>query len=216
MAKGEGGLTGSISWQMQHTNLQAKKWWHKLLPITLWLPHYKPSLLRFDLFGGIALASYVLPASMAYAVLAGLHPQAGIYCYLVGGVIVAFFTTSKQVALGPTSAISLLVGTTLGALAQGDVAKWAAMSAFAALGVGLISMAAYTVRLNTLVNFISETVLLGFKTGAAITIGITVVPDLLGINGAAMIFSRGLDTFSTILGRQTQRFIFSALLPSHY
>jgi len=158
-------------------------WWQRILPVLTWLPAYRRGMLKGDILSGVTLASFVLPASMAYAGLAGLSPQAGIYCYIAGGLIFALFTSSKQVALGPTSSISLLVGSTLAILSGGDPVKWMTMASLTALGVGLIAIVAYLIKLNSLVNFIGETTLLGFKAGAALSIASTVLPDLLGIEG---------------------------------
>ncbi len=178
---------------------QQLPWWQRVFPITYWLPKYKSKIFRFDLLAGITLASYVLPGSMAYAGLAGLPPQTGIYCYIAGGLVFACFTSSGQVALGPTSAISLLVGSTLAVLSDGDITKWLALASLTALGVGLISIGAYLVRLSSLVNFIGETVLLGFKTGAALSIASTVLPDLLGIKpGGTDFFERVANVFANI------------------
>ncbi len=72
---------------------------------------------------GITLAAYAIPVSLAYASLAGVPPHYGIYCYLVGGIGYALFGTSKQLAVGPTSAIAMLVGTTVAGMAEGDPAR---------------------------------------------------------------------------------------------
>jgi SulP family sulfate permease len=80
------------------------------LPVIEWLPQYQRSWLRPDIVAGLTLAAYAVPVSVAYASLAGLPPQAGLYCYLVGGVAYAAFGTSRQLAIGPTSAISILIG----------------------------------------------------------------------------------------------------------
>jgi hypothetical protein len=82
-----------------------------LFPLAQWLPRYQRSWLRHDVVAGITLAAYAIPVSLAYASLAGLPPQYGIYCYLVGGLAYALFGSSRQLAIGPTSAISMLVGT---------------------------------------------------------------------------------------------------------
>src|SRR6185503_1951987 len=76
-----------------------------------------PSTLRADLVGGIALAAFAIPESMAYAGLAGLPPQAGLYGYLVAGPLFALFTSARHVAIGPTSALSLMVAAALAPLA---------------------------------------------------------------------------------------------------
>ena len=79
--------------------------------------------MRHDVVAGITLAAYAIPVSLAYASLAGLPPQYGIYCYLVGGIAYALFGSSRQLAIGPTSAISMLVGTTVAGMAGGDVER---------------------------------------------------------------------------------------------
>ena len=81
------------------------RWWHTLFPPAQWLPTYQAQWLPRDLLAGITLAAYAVPVAMAYASLAGLPPQSGIYGYLLGGLLYALFGTSKQLAIGPTSAI---------------------------------------------------------------------------------------------------------------
>src|SRR5215472_12778251 len=93
------------------------------LPIAGWLPEYQAAWLRFDLVAGVTLAAYAVPVSLAYAGLAGLPPQTGLYCYLLAGLGYAIFGSSRQLAVGPTSAISLLVGVTLSGLAGADATR---------------------------------------------------------------------------------------------
>src|SRR5436190_23250330 len=88
--------------------------WQALLPAVQWLSDYRAAWLGSDLVAGVTLAAYAVPISMAYASLAGLPPQNGIYCYLLGGLCYAVFGGSRQLAIGPTSAIALLVGATVG------------------------------------------------------------------------------------------------------
>ncbi len=106
--------------------------WRSLFPPVQWLRTYRAGWLKFDIVAGITLAAYAIPVSMAYASLAGLPPQHGIYCYLLGGACYALFGTSRQLAIGPTSAISLLVGTTVAGMADGDAARWVAIAALCA------------------------------------------------------------------------------------
>jgi high affinity sulfate transporter 1 len=154
-----------------------------LLPPIRWLSEYEPSWLRFDAIAGITLAAYAIPVSLAYATLAGLPPHYGIYCYLVGGLGYALFGTSRQLAVGPTSAISMLVGTTVAGMAEGDAARWAGIAALTALIMAMIGVLAWLLRLSGLVNFISDTILIGFKAGAALTIALTQLPKLFGVPG---------------------------------
>src|SRR5437762_5212482 len=136
--------------------------WRALFPPAQWLPRYQAGWIRLDVVAGITLAAYGIPVSLAYASLAGLPPQYGIYCYLVGGLFYALFGSSRQLAIGPTSAISMLVGVTVAGMANGDPAHWADIAALTALIIAAMCVLAWLLRLSSLVNFISETILLGF------------------------------------------------------
>jgi high affinity sulfate transporter 1 len=157
--------------------------WRAVFPPAQWLAAYRPQWLASDAVAGVTLAAYAIPVSLAYASLAGLPPQNGIYCYLLGGLFYALFGTSRQLAVGPTSAISMLVGVTVAGMANGDLARWADIAALTALVFAGMCLLAWVLRLSTLVNFISETILLGFKAGAALTIAMTQLPKLFGVPG---------------------------------
>jgi len=158
-------------------------WLKKLIPALEWLPGYTKKLFLSDTLAGITLAAYAIPVSLAYATLAGLPPQYGVYGYLIGGLFYAFLGTGRQLAVGPTSAISLIIGVTLSTIAQGDTQRWVDLSSLTALLLAGMSILAYLFRLSSIINFISETVLLGFKAGAAIAIALTQFPKLLGLPG---------------------------------
>lgn len=155
----------------------------KLIPALDWIKEYKKQDLKSDFIAGITLAAYGIPVSLAYATLAGLPPHYGIYGYLIGGVFYAFLGTSKQLAIGPTSAISLLIGTTIASIAHGDLQRWSEIASLTTLVFAGMAIIAYLLKLSGIINFISETVLVGFKAGAAITIGLSQLPELLGIKG---------------------------------
>lgn len=155
----------------------------RLFPIAAWIKDYKRKNLKKDFIAGITLAAYGIPVSMAYATLAGLPPQYGIYGYLVGGIFYTLLGTSRQLAIGPTSAISLLLGTSISTMANGDAQRWADIASLTALVFSAMAILAYLLRLSGIINFISETVLVGFKAGASITIGLTQLPKLFGVKG---------------------------------
>ncbi|MCK9205731.1 MAG: bifunctional SulP family inorganic anion transporter/carbonic anhydrase [Salinivirgaceae bacterium] len=169
----------------------------KLIPAVHWLPEYTPKLLASDTVSGLTLAAYAIPVSLAYATLAGLPPQYGVYGYLIGGLFYALLGTGKQLAIGPTSAISMLIGVTLAHLANGDTQRWVDLASLSALLFAGMSVLAYILRLSSIINFISETVLLGFKAGAAITIGLTQLPKLFGVTGGGEGFFGRLATLFT-------------------
>ena len=153
------------------------------VPIVNWLPHYQRTWLKDDLVAGLTLAAYAIPVAMAYASLAGLPPEVGLYCYLVGGIAYFMFGSCRQLAIGPTAAMSIMIAGAAGPLAGGDAARYGAITAMTAAMVGLMSIAAWLLRLNSVVNFISESILLGFKAGAAISIASSQLPVLLGVHG---------------------------------
>src|SRR5687767_12469302 len=172
--------------------------WRATFPAVYWLTTYRPAWLAGDVVAGVTLAAYAIPVSLAYASLAGLPPQNGIYCYLLGGLGYALFGTSRQLAVGPTSAIGLLVGSTVAGMADGDLTKWGAIAALSALMVAVICGVAWLFRLSRLVSFISETILLGFKAGAALTIAMTQLPKLFGVPGGGDHF---LERIKVLVGQ---------------
>jgi sulfate permease, SulP family len=165
-------------------------------PVIGWLPQYQKSWLRPDLVAGLTLAAYAVPVSVAYSSLAGLPPQAGLYCYLLGGFAYAAFGTSRQLATGPTSAISILIGSAIGTLATGDALRQSHLAAAVAVLAGVIGIIAWALRLGNIVNFVSETVLSGFKIGAGLVIASTQLPKLFGFSsGGSNFFTRIIEVF---------------------
>ena len=155
-------------------------WW---FPPARWLAEYRAAWLPGDIVAGITLAAYAIPVSLAYASLAGLPPQVGIYGYLLGGLGYALFGSSRQLAVGPTSAISLMIAATVGAMAEGDALRYAQIASLTAFTVAALSLIAWLLRLSALVKLISNSILVGFKAGAGLTIAMTQLPSLLGVRG---------------------------------
>jgi sulfate permease, SulP family len=167
---------------------QIKGFFESFFPIANWLPNYQKSFIRWDVVAGVTLASFVLPESMAYATLAGVPTYYGIYCCLAGGLFFAFFTTSRQVAVGPTSSISLMIGSTVAVLSGGDTTRWAGIAELTAMVVAVLCFIAWFFKLSSIVNFISDSILLGFKAGAALSIMSTQLPKIFGVEGGGSNF----------------------------
>src|SRR5262245_42253080 len=157
--------------------------WTRWIPALGWLRDYQPAWLRADLVAGITLAAYLLPAGIGDASLANLPPQAGLYACLFGGLVFWALCSSRHTAVTVTSAISLLIGSSLGAIAGGDTSRFAALAECTALLVAGISLVMWMVHAGGVVRFISETVLAGFKTGVALYLASSQLPKLLGIPG---------------------------------
>ena len=152
------------------------------LPALRWLPTYDTRWLRADVVAGVTLAAYLLPSAIGDASLAGLPPQAGLYACLFGGLVFWVFCSSRHTAIAVTSAISLLIGATLGDIAGNDPARHAALASATALLVAALAFIAYAVRAGAIVNFFSETVLVGFKCGVAFFLASTQLPKLFGFS----------------------------------
>jgi high affinity sulfate transporter 1 len=154
-----------------------------LFPPFAWLRGYSRGWLQGDLVAGVTLAAYALPVALAYATLAGLPPQAGVYGYMLGGLGYALLGSSRHLAIGPTSAISLMLAANVGAMAGGDAARYAGIASLAAFAVALLCLVSWALRLSVLVKLISDSILVGFKAGAGITIAVTQLPALFGVAG---------------------------------
>ena len=153
------------------------------VPALGWLRGYRTDIFRADLLAGITLAAYLLPSGIGDATLAGLPPAAGLYACIFSGLVFWLFTSARQTTVTVTSAISLLVGTSLGPLAAGSTSHYTALAAGTAVLVAAIAVLAWAVRAGAIVNFISETVLVGFKAGVALYLASTQLPKLCGFKG---------------------------------
>src|SRR5262245_65954984 len=124
------------------------------------LRHYEGEWLRGDVVAGILLAAYLMPAGIADASLASLRPEAGLYACVFSGLVFWLFCSSRHTAVTTTSAISLLVGASLGEMAAGDASRFAALAIWTAIFTGALSLVTWMVRAGVVINFVSETVLL--------------------------------------------------------
>ena len=170
------------------------------MPALGWLRGYGRAALRADVVAALTLLAYLLPAALGDASLAGLPPQAGLYACLFSGLVFWLFCSSRHTAITVTSAISLLIGTSLGDLAGGDTTRFAALAAATAMLVAALALSAWIVRAGVIVNFISETVLIGFKTGVALVLASTQLPKLFGIKGGHGSFWQRSGEFFAHLG----------------
>src|SRR5436305_919538 len=162
----------------------ARRAWYNIFPVLKWLRAYQPNWLRADLIAGVTLAAYLMPAGLADSSLANLPPEAGLYACLFSGFVFWLFCSSRHTAITVTSAISVLVGASLGDLAGGDASRFWALASCTALIVGGLGFIAWLAKAGVIVNFISESVLVGFKCGIALFIASTQLPKLFGFKGS--------------------------------
>ena len=154
----------------------------RYLPIIDWAPAYRREDLTGDIIAGLIVTIMLVPQSMAYAMLAGLPPEVGLYASIVPPILYAIFGSSKVLAVGPTAVMSLMTATTLGAIAEqgSEIYLASALTLAAMSGVILLSMG--LVRLGFLMNFLSHPVISGFTSAAALIIGFSQLKHLLGMD----------------------------------
>jgi high affinity sulfate transporter 1 len=151
------------------------------------------------------LAAYLIPAALGDASLANLSPETGLYACLFAGLVFWFLCGSRQTVITTTSAISLVIGASLGEITGGDPTRFGALAAGTALLVSLIAFIAWLAKAGVMVHFISESVMTGFKCGVALFLASTQLPKLFGFHSAhgsfwqnAGFFFRHLDDTNSI------------------
>jgi high affinity sulfate transporter 1 len=154
------------------------------IPAFTWLRAYDRSWLRGDVLASVTLAAYLLPAALGDASLANLPPEAGLYACLFGGLVFWIFCGSRYTAVSVTSAVSLVIGASLGEITGGNTTRFGALAAGTALLVSLIAFIAWLAKAGVLVHFISESVMTGFKCGVALFLASTQLPKLFGFHSA--------------------------------
>jgi high affinity sulfate transporter 1 len=155
----------------------------KYLPILGWLPKYQSTWLRADLLAGVVAAAVVIPQAMAYASIAGLPVQVGLYVALVPMLVYALLGTSRPLSVSSTSTISMLVATALvGAVPGQNASDFIVPAATLAFLVGVFLLLASFLRLGFLANFISLPVLTGFKAGIGVVIFVGQLGKVLGLS----------------------------------
>lgn len=153
----------------------------RLFPFLAWLQTTTKQTLKADCFAGISGAIIVLPQGVAFATIAGLPPEYGLYSAIVPAIIAALFGSSHHLISGPTTAISLVIFANLSGFYQPFTPEYIAAALTLTLLTGIVQLAFGLAKLGALVNFISHSVVVGFTAGAAILIGFSQLGNFLGI-----------------------------------
>jgi sulfate permease, SulP family len=152
------------------------------LPIARQLEGYDRERFGSDLAAGLTVGVMLIPQGMAYALIAGMPPNYGLYASLVPLVVYALLGTSRQLAVGPVAMISLLVAAGVGPLAGGDPQRYIELALLLALMVGVLQLAMGLLRFGFLTSFLSHPVLAGFTSAAALIIGASQLRHLVGVD----------------------------------
>lgn len=153
-----------------------------VLPLWGWVRNYRASDLSGDVLAGTIVAIMLMPQSMAYAMLAGLPPQIGLYTAVLPLILYAIFGTSRTLGVGPVAIVSLMVAHSLAPMAQAGTPEYIGLAILLALLSGLVLILAGFLRLGFLTNFIGHPVVAGFSTAAALIIGFSQLKHLLGVS----------------------------------
>lgn len=154
----------------------------RIFPFLDWVTKYQKDDFFGDISAGLTVGIMLIPQGMAYAMLAGLPPIYGLYTSTIPLILYAIFGTSRQLAVGPTAVMSLLVASEIGLMAQGGTVQYIEMAILLALIVGFVQLFMGLFRLGFLINFLSHPVISGFTSAAAIIIGFSQLKHLLGIH----------------------------------
>ena len=156
----------------------------RLFPAKVWLAQATPASLKADMFAGLSNAAIVVPQGVAFATIAGLPPEFGLYTAMVTAVIAALWGSSMVMISGPTTAISALLFATLNDITRPGSPEFIQLALMLTVMVGLIQLAAGFARLGGLVSFVSHSVMTAFTAAAAVLIGVSQIAGALGLNVA--------------------------------
>ena len=173
--------------------LNCPLWLVRLFPFIRWWHRVNPETLRTDLMAGLTGAVVVLPQGVAFATIAGMPPEYGLYAGMIPAIVAALFGSSWHLVSGPTTAASIVLFSGLSVLAEPGSVDYVRLALTLTLMVGVIELAMGLARLGTLVNFISHSVVVGFTAGAALLIASNQFKHFFGID-----IPRGLHFHETL------------------
>src|SRR5574340_1280545 len=156
-------------------------WVYRMLPFLRWWPSVNGSTTRDDAMAGLTGALIVLPQGVAFATIAGMPPEYGLYAAMMPAIVAALFGSSWHLVSGPTTAISIVVFAALSPLAEPGSPEFIQLALTLTFLVGLIQLGMGLARMGLLVNFISHTVVIGFTAGAAILIASSQLKNFFGV-----------------------------------
>jgi len=155
--------------------------WNKIFPGLRWLQGYNGQLFKSDMFSGITIAVMLIPQGMAYALVAGLPPEYGLYACIFPPIVYAMLGTSNKISIGPVALDSILIITGLSLLAQPGSERYLQLAIMLTLMVGLLQCLWGLMKLGFVANFLSYPVIVGYTSAAALTIMVSQLPNVMGV-----------------------------------
>ncbi|HET9656383.1 MAG TPA: SulP family inorganic anion transporter, partial [Kineosporiaceae bacterium] len=164
------------------TTMRPRSMLTRAVPISQWLPAYRPAGLRGDALAGLVVAALAIPQSMGYAAVAGVGVQVGLYTLPPALLAYAVFGSSRLLVVGPVSTVSLLSGSLVHELADGDTARAVSLTSALAVFAGVVLVIAGLCRVGWVAEFLSEPIVAGFITGLVVLVMLGQAPVLLGVH----------------------------------
>jgi sulfate permease, SulP family len=167
--------------------LQGKRL-EKYVPLIGWLTTYQRAWLRDDAVSGVVVGMVMVPVAMAYAQMAGVPPQAGLYSAIIGMTVYAVFATSRHLKITTSSTMSIMSIAVVAPLAAGDAGAFMALTSALAITVGLIMIVLSFMKLGFISDFLSKSVMTGYIFGVALLIAMSQLPKVFGVPGGSGTF----------------------------
>ncbi|MGD8885416.1 MAG: SulP family inorganic anion transporter [Gammaproteobacteria bacterium] len=166
---------------MHNRSIVCPLWLVRLFPFIKWLHRVDNHSFRSDVMAGLVGAIVVLPQGVAFAAIAGMPPEYGLYAGMIPAIVAALWGSSWHLVSGPTTAASIVLFSTLSNLAEPGSVEYVRLALTLTFMVGIIQLSMGLARLGTLVNFISHSVIIGFTAGAAILIAVNQIKHFFGV-----------------------------------
>src|SRR5512135_432681 len=167
----------------------------KYVPLIGSITSYQRAWLRDDVVSGVVVGAIMIPVAMAYAQMAGVPPQAGLYSAIIGMAVYAIFATSRHLKITTSSTMSIMSLAVVAPLAAGDAGAFMALTSALAITVGIIMIVLSVMKRGFVSDFLSKSVMTGYIFGVALLIAMSQLPKVFGISGGSGTFFEQLGQF---------------------
>jgi SulP family sulfate permease len=182
----------------------------RCFPFIAWLPQVKMDVVKADLLAGLTGAMIVMPQGVAYAMIAGLPPEYGLYTAIIPAILAALFGSSNHLISGPTAALSVIVFSTISQFADTGTPFYIQLCLTLTFCAGIVQLLMGVMRIGAVVNFVSHSVVIGFTAGAAVVIAVSQLRHVLGLGYSSA--NTAIENLWLVLLHLNQVQVFSLLI----
>lgn len=182
----------------------------RCFPFIAWLPQVKMDVVKADLLAGLTGAVIVMPQGVAYAMIAGLPPEYGLYTAIIPAILAALFGSSNHLISGPTAALSVIVFSTISQFADTGTPFYIQLCLTLTFCAGIVQLLMGVMRIGAVVNFVSHSVVIGFTAGAAVVITVSQLRHVLGLDYSSA--NTAIENLWLVLLHLNQVQVFSLLI----